>query len=272
MVSKKFITKKIIRTKIHTIGKRDIFMNKYKLLDKLSNNSKSVENYFDLNDKLNSLEEILQNTNDRDLIVFQTNVDILKRNDDAETVGVFDNVEEIITYPNAFSPEDVQIFQMHTSEICEEMGALEFSKNVVQRKKEEALKIFDLKKAIKCNDQLVKLNEKISKLTEKLKNIANQILKVEDNFIAIFNRLVLDIKDKKIAKNITLGSLIEEYSAEVIKEYLIRAKIALAIQIFEGIEVSEIVQVLENSSTLQKVLSDDFAPFINGIKYVGTNL
>lgn len=273
MLSKKLVTKKIIRTKIHTIGKQDIFMNKYKFINELSDKSKSVQTYFDINNKLNSVEEILKNTNDEDIIIFQNNVDILKRNEnEVNDQGIFDDVKKVITYPNAFSEEEVKLLQLKTSEIYEEISALEFAKSVVQAKKEQALTSFDLKNAIKYNDKLVKLNEKISNLTDQLKEIAMKILQVEDDFIAKFNQLVLDIKEKNIAKNVSMESLIEEYSAEVVKEYLFRAKIALVMQIFEGASVDEIISHIENSTSIKEHFKDDFANFLEGIKNVGANI
>ena len=273
MLSKKLITKKIIRTKIRTVGEQDVFMNKYKFINELSDKSKSVQSYFDINSKVNSVEEIFKNANAEDIIIFQNNIGILKRNEsDVNDQRVFDNVKSVITYSNAFSEEEIKLMQLKTSEIYEEISALEFAKSVLQAKKEQSLTSFDLKNAIKYNDKLVKLNEKINNFTDKLKEIATRILRVEDEFIAKFNKLVLDIKEKNIAKNISMERLIEEYSAEVVKEYLFRAKIALVMQIFEGSSVDEIVSHIENSTLLKEHFKDDFSNFLVGIKNVGANI
>lgn len=275
IISKKDITKKIINTKIHTIGNQGIIMNKYKFKDKLSDETKSVTKDFLIDENLNKIIDIIENTDEVKFILLSDDVSLLQESSVSELnkeIEIDQNASNYFTYPNAFSSDGIKKIELQILDCVKEINGLEFAKELVNIKKSHAIKNFDINSAIKFNDNIAKLQEDINKLRDNLKGIILQIKIIEDEFIDDFNRLVVDVKEKRIDKNVDIDDLNNNYSKVATEEYRMQGIVNLVTKSFKDFEKGEMLDAIKSSMKLQTVLGGDFDEVLKRLDYVGTDI
>lgn len=272
-ISKKIITNKIINTKIHTIGKQGIIMNKYKFTEDLFEKNKMVKKDFEIDEKINKIIDILENTDDVKLLLLSDNVSLMSVSNGEELsneVILSSDINAYFTYPFAFTFNKKHDFELQIMECIKEITGLEFAKELVLIKKNHALKNFNLESAMKFNDNLDKLQKDIAKVKEKLKGILIEIKIIEDEFVDDFNRLVVDIKENRIHKNVDIDDLYHDYSKVVIIEYFLQTLVGLIKSTFDGEE--DIVKIINGSEKLVSLLGDNYDEVVKRLNDVGTDI
>lgn len=272
-ISKKIITNKIINTKIHTIGKQGIIMNKYKFTEDLFEKNKMVKKDFEIDEKINKIIDILENTDDVKLLLLSDNVSLMSVSNGEELsdeVILSSDINSYFTYPFAFTFNKKHDFELQIMGCIKEITGLEFAKELVLIKKNHAVKNFNIESAMKFNDNLDKLQKDIANVKDKLKGILVEIKIIEDEFVDDFNRLVVDIKEDRIHKNVDIEDLYHDYSKVVINEYFLQALEELIKSTFDGED--DIVKIINSSEKLVSLLGDNYDEVIKRLNNVGADI
>lgn len=272
-IYKDCITKKIINTKIHTIGNKDIFMNKYKFKEELSEKTKSVENDFAIDEKVNEFVNILKNVKDVQILLLSKDINLLKCNslEDGDIV-LHDNIDEFFEYPQAFEDDEKQKLELEILDIIKEINGINFAIEILDIKKAYLLKKFDIQSALQNNDKLSNMKEKLSKLKDKLKGVVVKIKIIEEEFVDDFNRLAMDIREKRLTTIKNMDMLTEKYSKVVVKEYKIQAILSLISNIFNGVEKQTIIDTINQNEDLKPIIGEEFEEVVVRLSDVGANI
>lgn len=274
MIYKSTITKKIIYTNIHTLGNQGKIMNKYKFKEILSNETKSVNHTFLIDDIVNNIIDEIKSCSDIDIILLSDTINLLERNknDFSKEVLISQDVDDYFTYKKAFTDKEIEKFEVEIMGCLKEINAIDFAIQVVKIKKDNAIKNFKVDKAVIFNDNILKLQSDIEKIKERLKGIILKIQIIEDEFLDNFNRLVVDVKDKKITQKTTMESLIDNYTKEVVDEYKIDAIVSFIKKSFKNVDGGNIVDIVKSTPKLIEVFGENYEEIIERLSYVGANI
>lgn len=248
-------------------------MNKYKFKEELSEKTKSVENDFAIDEKVNEFVNILKNVKDVQILLLSKDINLLKCNslEDGDIV-LRDNIDEYFEYPQAFEDDEKQKLELEILDITKEINGINFAIELLDIKKAYLLKNFDIQSALQNNDKLSNMKEKLSKLKDKLKGVVVKIKIIEEEFVDDFNRLAMDIREKRLTTIKNMDMLIEKYSKVVVKEYKIQAILSLISNIFNGVEKQTIIDTINQNEDLKPIIGEEFEEVVVRLSDVGANI
>lgn len=246
-------------------------MNKYKYLQDISNQTKSVEESFLIDDAISKIIDSIGNVDGVNLLFNE--IDLKERKNDIQNeIEIISDISGYFTYKNAFSEKEIQDIEVKIMECLKEINAIQFAQQIVGIKKDNALKNFNLDKVLVLNDNILNLQSKIDKQKDLLKGIVTKIRIIEDDFLDNFNKLVIDVKENKIDQNALIEDLIDVYTVEAIEEYKVQAIISIINKAFAGVSIDKILEIIENRQEIKDVIGKYFNDVISGLKNVGANI
>lgn len=261
------ITKKIINIKYKNIYNDGGFMNNYKFKEQINNKSKDVEKSFDFDEKKNNFNEVMDNIIKFGFIGVSNDIQNISLEENV-MVELDREISNYFTYPNIFSKDEIREVEINLIKYFNTIDSIQFELKLLEVRKNNALRDFDISSAVNINDYIFNANEKLTKTINDIKIIAKNINEKEHQFVLDYNQFLLDIKEGKIEED-DFKILHTIYSKVVIDEYKINLIIYLLNKYFIDIYSEEVIGFVNNNVKLKEFLKDLFPEFLNRINYVG---
>ena len=265
-MNKHDITKKIININYKNLNINGDIMNNYKFKEQILDKSKGVKVSFEIDEKLNSFNEVLENINANYVFISDDmkNIPI----DESETEVLDRDIDAYFSYPRIFSEEERNEYKIKLLKKFNEINAIRFELKLLETKKNNVLKDFNISSAVKINDEIFKSNQKLAKTINDIKQIAKCIKDKEKGFVNDYNQFLLDIREGKIEEE-DLGILNSIYTDEVINEYKINLLKMLVEKYLTNISIEELIRYFDNSIKAKEFLGELFPHFIDDLTNVG---
>lgn len=172
----------------------------------------------------------------------------------------------VINQLDAFDKEELGVYQSLDKELQENIGALDFELNSLNIQKEQALENFDIAYAVKLSDKITKLNEELLEEQNKVLKYNNEIAEKEKKYLDDYNKLVSDIQNKNVDKDVKIMDLISKYGKKALDTYKKNKLYEVMDNYFAQVGASEVVEFINNNPELQQALGDDLQDILDRYK------
>jgi len=235
------------------------------LVEFKNNSLKQIDDNIDSkSNQLNSNRETLINNNEEtkkkidlyyDNARQQTSDDALKRGLARSSI--------VINQLDAFNKDELKTFEALEKDFNNNLNAIDFEINSLTKQKEQALADFDIAYAVKLNDAINNLNTELSKKQAEIIKYNNDIAEKEKEYLNNYNKLVNDIKNKNIDKDVKMIDLTAEYGEKVVSNYRKNILNNIVNSYFAGMDKNEVLSILQNNDDLKSALGSYYQDILD---------
>ena len=169
----------------------------------------------------------------------------------------------VINQLDAFNKDELKTFEALEKDFNNNLNAIDFEINSLTKQKEQALADFDIAYAVKLNDAINNLNTELSKKQAEIIKYNNDIAEKEKEYLNNYNKLVNDIKNKNIDKDVKMIDLTAEYGEKVVSNYRKNILNNIVNSYFAGMDKNEVLSILQNNDDLKSALGSYYQDILD---------